>query len=100
MMRPPPRSPLFPYTTLFRSSSSCARSEITAQLRAATSGPHLRSASTTPACARSDTPSGDMIAGRRAGGAAQVRAAGGRARSEENTSELQSLAYLLSRLLL
>src|SRR5205823_9350544 len=63
MTRPPPRSTLFPYTTLFRSLSGapalgCARSRLTARVR------------------RSDR------------------------RSEEHTSELQSLAYLVCRLLL
>src|SRR5258705_4578741 len=72
MIRRPPRSTLFPYTTLFRSGSG----------------------RTVPA-------------GRgRAGGAAGVRgggvvgdAAAGR-RSEEHTSELQSLRHLVCRLLL
>src|SRR5205823_11711067 len=63
MIRRPPRSTLFPYTTLFRS----ARSR--------------------PA-ARSGTASGPR------------RSAGAGSRSEEHTSELQSLAYLVCRLLL
>src|SRR2546425_11896589 len=65
MIRRPPRSTLFPYTTLFRS----------------------------PRCP-------DAGHGRvRAGGTHQKRPhAGGR--SEEHTSELQSLAYLVCRLLL
>src|SRR5205823_14937193 len=68
MIRPPPRSTLFPYTTLFRSatlwppalaesSSPCSRARLTAWMTSA-------------------------------------------ARSEEHTSELQSLAYLVCRLLL
>src|SRR5205823_11649726 len=64
MIRRPPRSTLFPYTTLFRSRCRARR-----ELRA---------------------------------GAALMRAAARtvEARSEEHTSELQSLAYLVCRLLL
>src|SRR2546425_9715121 len=64
MIRRPPRSTLFPYTTLFRSG-------------AATSG-------CAPELSLRDRPA-----------AARVRP-----RSEEHTSELQSLAYLVCRLLL
>src|SRR2546423_6716946 len=70
MIRRPPRSTLFPYTTLFRS---------VAALRAETSG------------------------ARRCAGAVASRAsrsAYSATRSEEHTSELQSLAYLVCRLLL
>src|SRR2546425_1994263 len=64
MIRRPPRSTLFPYTTLFRSApaarrSSCPQARPTTRARARCSG-----------------------------------------RSEEHTSELQSLAYLVCRLLL
>src|SRR2546425_6884287 len=64
MIRRPPRSTLFPYTTLFRSfnSSTITRADITA--------------------------------------ATLVVSATGHNRSEEHTSELQSLAYLVCRLLL
>src|SRR5262249_58611999 len=62
MLRPPPRSPLFPYTTLFRSSASPS-APVTAP---AWGSPW---ASATP-------------------------------RSEEHTSELQSLTNLVCRLLL
>src|SRR3712207_7938213 len=96
MIRPPPRSPLFPYTTLFRS----------------------RSSSTVPAaagCQRTSPPrcSDDCAAD---GGRSDTRADGGpdlpssdsttedlsqgRNRSEEHTSELQSRQYLVCRLLL
>src|SRR5687767_15536094 len=71
MIRRPPRSTLFPYTTLFRSSPSS---------RAA-----CRNAmpSTSPGTISGET----------------IRVAIAR-RSEEHTSELQSLAYLVCRLLL
>src|SRR2546425_2782830 len=88
MIRRPPRSTLFPYTTLFRSDQG-----------------------------RRDQRDSQATAGRLRGGG---RPAGGRARhrgrrrhrphlraregdvgrSEEHTSELQSLAYLVCRLLL
>src|SRR2546425_9651490 len=77
MIRRPPRSTLFPYTTLFRSPPSAGR-----EGRGSPRGP-LRSR-------------GLARAGRRRG----LRADSARARSEEHTSELQSLAYLVCRLLL
>src|SRR2546425_3810638 len=78
MIRRPPRSTLFPYTTLFRSSSKTLHSlnlspvkwiylHTVKRMNHARQGP---------------------IQGRTAG------------RSEEHTSELQSLAYLVCRLLL
>src|SRR2546425_3330917 len=85
MIRRPPRSTLFPYTTLFRSSERhreslpasdfATRSQRRARRRA-------RSPNRTP-------PTGDDRAPAWPGG-----------RSEEHTSELQSLAYLVCRLLL
>src|SRR6266404_9478689 len=71
MIRRPPRSTLFPYTTLFRSTVR--------------RGPRLRRA-------RHDGP-----AARASRSRARRRDA---PRSEEHTSELQSLAYLVCRLLL
>src|SRR5687767_15409038 len=67
MIRRPPRSTLFPYTTLFRS-FPC---------------PRLRSPSIRTAACTSRTSWGSWSR-----------------RSEEHTSELQSLAYLVCRLLL
>src|SRR2546425_3977909 len=74
MIRRPPRSTLFPYTTLFRSASF----EVTAmaqrhRVRSSLSRPLLTIAASTALVSR---------------------------RSEEHTSELQSLAYLVCRLLL
>src|SRR5712672_4831549 len=71
MIRRPPRSTLFPYTTLFRSPSRPA--------------PGFRSTTT------------GRRRGLRAHRSARPRP---RRRSEEHTSELQSLAYLVCRLLL
>src|SRR2546425_6563296 len=73
MIRRPPRSTLFPYTTLFRSQ----RPAVSATRR---SHPEP-----------DDHPGED---GRR------CAAPGSAQRSEEHTSELQSLAYLVCRLLL
>src|SRR5436189_1319589 len=70
MLRRPPRSTLFPYTTLFRSRVGGQRIEATAHR-------HRRTSATT-AWGRSPCD----------------------ARSEEHTSELQSPMYLVCRLLL
>src|SRR2546425_8673583 len=79
MIRRPPRSTLFPYTTLFRSPPT--RSEIAAEAVHDDLHPRI-------ACSRSST-RGDSHRLPRIPG-----------RSEEHTSELQSLAYLVCRLLL
>src|SRR5258707_1694911 len=77
MIRRPPRSPLFPYTTLFRS------------LHIAGAGVRLADARASGSDARVDAGLQD---GR--------PAVDGGARSEEHTSELQSRQYLVCRLLL
>src|SRR3712207_7230355 len=79
MIRRPPRSTLFPYTTLFRS-----RSVFGGEVDA------TKPRRTQPVCARS----APHAAAERSGGAAPPR------RSEEHTSELQSRQYLVCRLLL
>src|SRR3712207_8826299 len=79
MIRRPPRSTLFPYTTLFR---SLVRSD---RHVAATPRPGARRG----AAAR--------LPRRRRAGTSTLR---GRVRSEEHTSELQSRQYLVCRLLL
>src|SRR3712207_7401918 len=90
MIRRPPRSTLFPYTTLFR---SLGRPR---ELR----NEHQRPAF---ACRAGRRPEGEdrcqvVVADGGAGGA--VRGGGIRRRSEEHTSELQSRQYLVCRLLL
>src|SRR3712207_7247140 len=80
MIRRPPRSPLFPYTTLFRSyvlSGDDLRHDVTCE----------------------------VVASNRAGASARVGSSDAIAmpappRSEEHTSELQSRQYLVCRLLL
>src|SRR5690242_21556602 len=80
MLRRPPRSTLFPYTTLFRSAGAGVR----AGGAAATRRPRRRR--------RDDRARGRL----RPGGDGAV----GEARSEEHTSELQSHVNLVCRLLL
>src|SRR5687767_15582601 len=74
MIRRPPRSTLFPYTTLFRSNVE-----------------HL--------CV-TDLPPGQYNLQVFKSGGAIKRVTNNETRSEEHTSELQSLAYLVCRLLL
>src|SRR2546425_9779149 len=85
MIRRPPRSTLFPYTTLFRSTIIVIKASMDmgmAILTAAALG-------FVGVGAQPPTPEwGEMIS------------AGQPYRSEEHTSELQSLAYLVCRLLL
>src|SRR3712207_7920182 len=82
MIRRPPRSTLFPYTTLFRSAFICSY-ECTFCASCAAGMVHA-----CPNCG------GELATrpGRRAGGPTE-------ARSEEETSELQSRQYLVCRLL-
>src|SRR5258708_26495571 len=81
MIRRPPRSTLFPYTTLFRSHRAGD---------AATSAAERRSAS------RDELRAGSSNRHHRPGDDAADR----RGRSEEHTSELQSPDHLVCRLLL
>src|SRR3712207_8116800 len=82
MIRRPPRSTLFPYTTLFRSASALDAHAREPARADAVVVPHVHGARR-----RADGRAG--AAGRRRGG-----------RSEEHTSELQSRQYLVCRLLL
>src|SRR3712207_6939193 len=91
MIRRPPRSTLFPYTTLFRSSSP--RPE-----------PSTGSAAVSP-CGRrySRTPRKvklSCVIHSRKAIASAISSSGSGGRSEEHTSELQSRQYLVCRLLL
>src|SRR2546427_1341576 len=85
MIRRPPRSTLFPYTTLFRSGRRDQR-ELRPSRRPTSRSP---ASSTVTACL--------------SGNPAELRGPRGRARpwrSEEHTSELQSQSNLVCRLLL
>src|SRR5205823_12510769 len=96
--RPPPSSTLFPYTTLFRSRKprgGAGRGEASACPGAERRERALRDGSGA-GCARSRGRGPDLRRARGAGGSLRPRTL----RSEEHTSELQSLAYLVCRLLL
>src|SRR2546425_9551782 len=83
MIRRPPRSTLFPYTTLFRSLLADAAQVNTWQAPASPSNPMLEEWYYVDNS--TNQPAWDCSA---------------KQRSEEHTSELQSLAYLVCRLLL
>src|SRR3712207_8933058 len=82
MIRRPPRSTLFPYTTLFRSFFSEASLHAAGKVKAVAEEYKQRGATYEATEARRDTE--------------KVR----NERSEEHTSELQSRQYLVCRLLL
>src|SRR3712207_7431134 len=84
MIRRPPRSTLFPYTTLFRS-------------RLKPLG-HL--SSSWPVMQIASHPQDRLPARTQRGGSPREAGIGLRLRSEEHTSELQSRQYLVCRLLL
>src|SRR2546430_8713378 len=91
MIRRPPRSTLFPYTTLFRS------------LIVLSGGPIVARASRSRMRSSGDAPDRDDRAPRGAGGRRTVRdrhVPPAPRRSEEHTSELQSQSNLVCRLLL
>src|SRR5256886_12860615 len=90
MIRRPPRSTLFPYTTLFRSRHRGERHRLVGGRRA-----DPLAAASEVARAR-----GRGADDARRGGAARFIAAHRGARSEEHTSELQSQSNLVCRLLL
>src|SRR3989442_10788588 len=76
MIRRPPRSTLFPYTTLFRSKAELSRA------------------------AQQPQPNAARVSGGRTTQLAHVRQRPVDLRSEEHTSELQSRPHLVCRLLL
>src|SRR3712207_8650578 len=86
MIRRPPRSTLFPYTTLFRSGTGCG----------CTRRPLPWTAATWLAVACEPRHTRRPRTGRCGGARREDRMA----RSEEHTSELQSRQYLVCRLLL
>src|SRR5438552_17403223 len=82
IFRPPPRSTLFPYTTLFRSRSRAGAGAASCSSRTSSGGSRTRRCD--------DAPRGPRT----------WRARRRRSRSEEHTSELQSPDHLVCRLLL
>src|SRR5262245_62323492 len=97
----PLTSTLFPYTTLFRSRNECRVLPRTGRVR---STERQLSAGTRPDRpawpARTISVESDSDAGRRSLHAARPRRRPALQRSEEHTSELQSLRHLVCRLLL
>src|SRR3712207_9024020 len=94
MIRRPPRSTLFPYTTLFRSRPRPDEHDRVRLLRPRRE-PAPRHAAK-PLGPGHGAAAGRLLLGRRGGG----RGPHGLRRSEEHTSELQSRQYLVCRLLL
>src|SRR5438477_9874914 len=86
MIRRPPRSTLFPYTTLFRSQGNLSHAVVTMVARIVS--------------ARYDGSGSGGVAVVGAALRGQGRWSDGRGRSEEHTSELQSHVNLVCRLLL
>src|SRR5437870_9139660 len=92
MNRRPPRSTLFPYTTLFRSSAEKPQIKML-RVRLRATAASARSACANQAaqkCGRNSASSS----------ASETSNASGPIRSEEHTSELQSRGHLVCRLLL
>src|SRR3712207_7266407 len=83
MIRRPPRSTLFPYTTLFRSRP-----------------PHVATRAGHPIEGRRASPVSDAGKARPAGAGRYATTPRLLGRSEEHTSEIQSRQYLVCRLLL
>src|SRR5687767_15771313 len=93
MMRSPPRSTLFPCTTLFRSGVGLKRVEVLLDGKTVGEASYGQPSPGTATFWRISTdPNHPKV-----GFSAHINAA---TRSEEHTSELQSLAYLVCRLLL
>src|SRR3712207_7681843 len=84
MIRRPPRSTLFPYTTLFRSSHACSGPMLRGSLDRRAGDPHWDLRKLEPYCGYETYDFKAIIP----------------PRSEEHTSELQSRQYLVCRLLL
>src|SRR3989449_3708047 len=83
MIRRPPRSTLFPYTTLFRSASMARRSRAARLAASAATAPPLIPSISCSATTMPSSPETSIAP-----------------RSEEHTSELQSRLHLVCRLLL
>src|SRR5688572_31580031 len=89
MIRRPPRSTLFPYTTLFRSLGAAGRRRHRERVGGRIHGGPLRA-----------RPRGGGELSRRDQGDCRMVSAARTGRSEEHTSELQSQSNLVCRLLL
>src|SRR3712207_8322814 len=85
MIRRPPRSTLFPYTTLFRSCDASPHTRPARPAAPCTAGAHRSARTGIRRLSTTRDPRVDELGG---------------PRSEEHTSELQSRQYLVCRLLL
>src|SRR2546430_10760938 len=97
MIRPPPRSTLFPYTTLFRSLHQVIQGRPAVGDDVKLKGVEVRARQLVDHRLRFGSPSEAVVV------AAELKryvAPGVRRRSEEHTSELQSQSNLVCRLLL
>src|SRR5687767_15669391 len=102
MIRRPPRSTLFPYTTLFRSGVILVAEGVPSRVRGLLAQEKKKVARIV-----GDTPIYDIVVGEEEGQVPLRKLSAHvtklprnlTARSEEHTSELQSLAYLVCRLL-
>src|SRR3712207_8776343 len=95
MIRRPPRSTLFPYTTLFRSTRVYADRAASLQPSCA-STLAMRLVSALPSAKETET----QMATHSASAMLMANRSATATRSEEHTSELQSRQYLVCRLLL
>src|SRR3712207_7360597 len=91
MIRRPPRSTLFPYTTLFRSGQTLTETVDRLSLIQALKDLDISQARTLDLTHRLTELNQELL---------ELRSAHERLRSEEHTSELQSRQYLVCRLLL
>src|SRR3712207_7738498 len=90
MIRRPPRSTLFPYTTLFRSATK-PNTQRGTKPAANHAAPQVKPIPIAPRMRRSHFPMHRVLV---------IESSSSEARSEEHTSELQSRQYLVCRLLL
>src|SRR3712207_8881158 len=100
MIRRPPRSTLFPYTTLFRSVESLKNATDYANFaihKRSQDDPHCSGMGATLTAAAITKEGVSLL---QVGDSRGYVIRGGRIRSEEHTSELQSRQYLVCRLLL
>src|SRR3712207_8619871 len=102
MIRRPPRSTLFPYTTLFRSFRRAARVEIDEQLVRIALAINVGEARATATSVWRiyEADGATIVAEAEPGDVWRFQREGRSVRSEEHTSELQSRQYLVCRLLL
>src|SRR5689334_24506720 len=98
MLRRPPRSPLFPYTTLFRSPLG-GRRRRRPRVPAQAALVHASESSVVALCFEGRS-SAEHSSAATSPSPRSPPARSGRSRSEEHTSELQSQFHLVCRLLL